>query len=215
MTGPAETYGEVELLRSIVDGLPVAVYVSDFSAIVKLWNRAAEELFGWTRSEVMGRCNPTIPSDREDEFHAFRDLVYAGRTMHVRSLRQAKGGTQLDVRLALTPLRDSTGAIMHALITCTLATEPMIPVVKPVPEAGAKPSRLATDLKVALDGLTGREKEIVELVTEGLSTSSIAGRLNVSRQVVRNHLHAIYRHLRIANRAELTALLTRNSFSLR
>jgi DNA-binding NarL/FixJ family response regulator len=56
--------------------------------------------------------------------------------------------------------------------------------------------------------LTPRERDVVEEVLKGKNTKSIAQQLGTTDQVVRNHLHAIYRQLRVANRAELVAALS-------
>lgn len=54
--------------------------------------------------------------------------------------------------------------------------------------------------------LTDREREIVELVSEGLSNKAIARRLNVSQGTIKVHLHHIYQKLEINNRTLLAAL---------
>jgi len=50
--------------------------------------------------------------------------------------------------------------------------------------------------------LTKREREIVALVREGLSSKSIARKLNVSEGTIKSHLHAIYIKLGVQSRAD-------------
>lgn len=50
--------------------------------------------------------------------------------------------------------------------------------------------------------LTGREKEILDLLAGGLRTATIAQRLHLSPKTVSNHLTAIFAKLQVADRAE-------------
>jgi DNA-binding NarL/FixJ family response regulator len=57
----------------------------------------------------------------------------------------------------------------------------------------------------AVDALTRREQEIMDLVAQGLSNSAIAGRLVLSEKTVKNHINHILGKLHAHNRAEAMA----------
>lgn len=57
--------------------------------------------------------------------------------------------------------------------------------------------------------LTAREREIVLLVADGMSTKEVAERLFLSARTVSNHLQNAYTKLGISKRSELAAALTR------
>lgn len=57
--------------------------------------------------------------------------------------------------------------------------------------------------------LTRRQRQIVELLTEGLGNKAIAERLGVSGQTVKNQLSAIYQKTGVTNRVELVLLAVR------
>jgi predicted ATPase/DNA-binding CsgD family transcriptional regulator len=59
------------------------------------------------------------------------------------------------------------------------------------------------------DSLTPTEREVVQLVTEGLSNPDIADRLFISRATVKTHLSHVFSKLDVINRAQLVALATR------
>ncbi len=61
----------------------------------------------------------------------------------------------------------------------------------------------------ALEKLTKREKEISELVADGLGNIEIADRLNISERTVKLHLNSIYQKLDIHSRLKL-ALAVKN-----
>jgi DNA-binding NarL/FixJ family response regulator len=50
--------------------------------------------------------------------------------------------------------------------------------------------------------LTAREKQILNLIAEGLTNREIARDLCISESTVENHIHHIYAKLRISNRAQ-------------
>jgi DNA-binding NarL/FixJ family response regulator len=58
------------------------------------------------------------------------------------------------------------------------------------------------------DSLTPTEQSVVELAARGLSNPDIAARLYVSRGTVKTHLAHVYAKLGVANRTDLTRLVT-------
>ena len=69
------------------------------------------------------------------------------------------------------------------------------------------PPHSASDLTLpALDDLTAREREILDVVAEGLDNYEIAARLEISEKTVRNHVSAIFSKLQIKSRAHAVAL---------
>jgi len=55
--------------------------------------------------------------------------------------------------------------------------------------------------------LTPREHQLTTLVAQGLANKEIAGRLNLSLQTVKNHVHSILQKTQLKNRAMLTQLV--------
>ena len=53
-----------------------------------------------------------------------------------------------------------------------------------------------------IGGLSARQREILELVVEGLSNAQIAGCLYLSESTIKQHLRAAYRVLGVSNRTE-------------
>jgi DNA-binding NarL/FixJ family response regulator len=51
-------------------------------------------------------------------------------------------------------------------------------------------------------GLTRREQDVLDLLSEGLSNAAIAHRLLLTEKTVKNHLHRAYAKLRVTNRTE-------------
>lgn len=55
--------------------------------------------------------------------------------------------------------------------------------------------------------LTPRERQLTSLVAQGLANKEIAGRLNLSLQTVKNHVHSILQKTQSKNRAMLVQML--------
>lgn len=62
-----------------------------------------------------------------------------------------------------------------------------------------------------LSSLSPRQREILELVTEGLSNAQIAKRLYLSESTVKQHLRSAYKNLKVKNRVEAARLLRAGS----
>jgi DNA-binding NarL/FixJ family response regulator len=68
--------------------------------------------------------------------------------------------------------------------------------------------------KNALASLTKRERQIVNLVSEGLSNKEVGGRLNLTSGTIKVHLHNIFAKLAINNRSALTALAVHHRYKV-
>ena len=68
-------------------------------------------------------------------------------------------------------------------------------------------SRKNTPRQTPSYDLTPREHQLTKLVAQGLANKEIAGRLNLSLQTVKNHVHSILQKTQLKNRAMLTQLV--------
>ena len=62
-------------------------------------------------------------------------------------------------------------------------------------------------IRLALYGLTPREREVAQLLTRGATNDEIARKLWISRHTVKDHVKAVYAKLEVGGRAELSAKL--------
>ncbi len=94
-------------------------------------------------------------------------------------------------------LADSGGEVVlpfgHGPASLKLSHTPAISTAPPPTPALTKWS----------DGLTEREREVVRLISEGLSNKDIADRLCISSITVRHHLTSIFDKLGVSNRQKL------------
>ena len=59
--------------------------------------------------------------------------------------------------------------------------------------------------------LTQRERQIMRLVSEGLSNKEIGRRLNITDGTIKVHLHHVFQKLEISNRTVLAAVALSSS----
>ena len=60
-----------------------------------------------------------------------------------------------------------------------------------------------------LESLTEREREVLDLLAEGLTNQQIADKLFISTNTVKRHLKAVFDKLEVSNRAAAAAIVTR------
>jgi len=107
--GTAQAY-----LAAIVESSEDAILSKDLDGIIHSCNARAEELFGYTASELIGQSiRILIPEDRlheEDEILA--GLGRGERIEHFETVRLAKNGRPVEVSLSVSPVRDREGRII-------------------------------------------------------------------------------------------------------
>ncbi|WP_331754341.1 helix-turn-helix transcriptional regulator [Streptomyces sp. NBC_00826] len=74
-------------------------------------------------------------------------------------------------------------------------------------DGAAEPSGPAAGLAQ----LTSREREIAELVAEGLTNQAVASRLCLSPRTVESHIARVYRKTGVPSRAALATLVARHT----
>ncbi len=105
-----------ESLQTLVHTAPAAIISVDNQVNVLSWNAAAEEMFGWSSQEIIGRPLPILPPDKRGEYGVLRDQYLSGEVIrNLETRRRRKDGTLLDVSLSLAPLRDASGSIYGSM----------------------------------------------------------------------------------------------------
>ncbi len=121
-----------ELLRRVIDGMPIATMVIDYQGNVVVWNKATEVLTYISRDEVLnrplnlsslfgGRDLPVpallllrkSPEEIEREFHGrIRVYPYHEESVEAFGIVLVKSGERKDVHIVATRLRDEGGNLI-------------------------------------------------------------------------------------------------------
>jgi PAS domain S-box-containing protein len=97
-------------LNAVIHASPAAIIISDLQGVIRLWNPAADRIFGWTAAEVIGTCWPGIDDKMRAEF--LTNLAQIGRGEEVRGYetrRVRRDGTSIDVALWAAPVQRPDG----------------------------------------------------------------------------------------------------------
>ncbi|HYP01862.1 MAG TPA: PAS domain S-box protein [Pyrinomonadaceae bacterium] len=101
-----------QTLEAIIHASPLAIITLDPDGIVKMWNSAAERIYGWSEQEVLGRPLPTVPPDRQEEMRQNHRRALAGTDFTAyETERLRKDGTQISVSISTAPLSDAEGRL--------------------------------------------------------------------------------------------------------
>ena len=101
---------------AIVDSSDDAIISKTIDGTVVTWNPAAEWLFGFTPSDIVGRSiRLIIPPDRQAEEDHVLATIRRGETLeHFETVRQRKDGTLIPISLTVSPIRDAAGEVIGA-----------------------------------------------------------------------------------------------------
>ncbi|MCQ6959042.1 PAS domain S-box protein [Mucilaginibacter aquariorum] len=104
------------MLASIITTSDDAIVSKTLEGIVTSWNYGAEQLFGYTESEAIGKSiTMLIPKDRLMEEEEILSKIRKGEKVeHYKTLRMTKNGVEIPVSLAISPMMDSKGNIIGA-----------------------------------------------------------------------------------------------------
>jgi PAS domain S-box-containing protein len=104
------------LFAAIVRSSDDAIISKDLNSIVTSWNHAAEEMFGYTAKEMIGRSIRTIiPHDRQHEEDAVLASIRQGLSVdHYETVRLHKSGALVHISLSVSPIRNAEGTVIGA-----------------------------------------------------------------------------------------------------
>ncbi len=115
----------IQRFTAILDSASETILSKTRSGIITTWNRAAEEMYGYTSEEVVGRhISILVPEDRRDELQEILDRVAAGAaTERLETVRRRKDGSEAMVLLSVSPLVDEAGLVVGAITVASDLTE--------------------------------------------------------------------------------------------
>jgi PAS domain S-box-containing protein len=206
---------EAELFALLEQTADAAYTVTDGGEICS-WNGAAEELFGYSASEVLRRDIDEVLEARD----ALGTRALAGGfDAPTRCINGTSPGIEnfdLDVRVrdggriwvnVSTIVFDNhrTGRRLFVRLAHDISLRRRKEeLLNQMMEVAHRLVRITDDPSehAPVEPLSEQERRILKLFADGGNPAAIAGRLSISGQTLRNHLHHINRKLRTHNRRE-------------
>jgi PAS domain S-box-containing protein len=114
-----------ERLQAVIESSPLGIMEVDLDTHIVRWNSAAEQIFGWTREEMLGRTDmPMVQESRKDEGAHLRAKLRTGHAFSgYETIRQCKDGSLIDVSIAAAPVRDGAGEVRGYMVVYSDITE--------------------------------------------------------------------------------------------
>jgi PAS domain S-box-containing protein len=103
-------------LAAIVESSDDAIISKTLKGIITSWNRAAEKMFGYKEDEIIGKSiEILIPlSNRQEEKEIISRIKSGQKIEHFETIRVRKDGTEINISLAVSPLKNDKGEIVGA-----------------------------------------------------------------------------------------------------
>jgi diguanylate cyclase (GGDEF)-like protein/PAS domain S-box-containing protein len=101
-----------DTLAAVIDASPVAIVCCDLNRKTMLWNRTAEEMFGYSAEEVIGLPSRLAPPEAAAEAQILFERAIGGETIrNLEGTRLRKDGTPVQVRVAAAPMYNLDGTV--------------------------------------------------------------------------------------------------------
>ena len=216
------TLGDV--LHSAVDG----AYAIDAHQRIIYWDPGCEELFGRSSNWVLGRpCCDVLCGENPVTGEAFcsRDCDVAKMASGEKSTApnsfsiksKDKNGKEmlLSVNIVLVPSPCKKGWVVMHLLNRSMGNDVVTSIDYALsagqPAAPVKSFAASIGQDEDVSRLTRREKEVLQLLSEGVSLVSIGKRLSISLTTVRNHMQHIQKRLGVHSQTEAVAYAYRHN----
>jgi PAS domain S-box-containing protein len=136
------------LFPLIINSSSDAIISENLDGIITSWNKAAENDFGYSATEIIGKhISILFPSHLLKEESEIISMIKRGEVIeHYETERLKKDGTVIRVSLTISPIKDSEGVIVGAFKISKRLEE-----WKKLEEHGKRSSKEISDYKYALD----------------------------------------------------------------
>ena len=114
----ADTRESNERLRAIIHAAPMAIVARDMHDVIRMWNPAAERMFGWKEEEVLNTRTSVVPMHLKEETRPHRERAQGGETIWIEETqRQRRDGRMIDVSVSIVPIYGADGQVSGTMTT--------------------------------------------------------------------------------------------------
>ena len=163
-------------MAAIVESSNNAIIGKDLDAKITSWNGTAQEIYGYSQDEIIGKSiSILVPSNHREDVDFIMNKIKDGESVEqYDTIRQRKDGSLVDVSLSMSPIVNSDGNIIGA---STIAQD-----ITQRKRAEENRQELLENEKQLTDELQTSNEEL-ECITEELQTSN--EELRIQRDVLR------------------------------
>ncbi len=206
----------------LIAGADTSAFAIDLRDRIIYWNAGAEKILGWSSEEALGKFCFDILAGRDPfgNLYCMKDCAALQTAREGRAsdpffmeVNQKKGGNRrVLVRVVPLPAAGaSCSALMHFLDRGDGAEVDRL--IRSLKAAARQPlAERRPDPPISVSPLTAREREIVNLLSNGYAALNIAAKLNLSHATVRNHIQNILRKLEVHSQVEAISVAFRRGW---
>ena len=101
----------IRVAAAVVESSADSIMFQGLDNVILSWNKSAENVYGYTAQEVIGRpVSLIVPSDRREELQRLVERVHQGGSVRSHeTVRVRKDGACINVALTLSPVLDRKG----------------------------------------------------------------------------------------------------------
>jgi PAS domain S-box-containing protein len=212
----------MDALFQALDIAADGAYVIDEEQHIVYWNQVAEEILGYKSQEVLGQVCYEIIGGLDDEGHSIcryhchvaTTAVTGSPVTSYETCARTKSGQLrwIEVSILTFPASDGvTSLVVHLFRDASEKKQSerfarqVLNAAKLLEQASAVQPEISLVSESPAVDLTDREREVLSLLAQGLSTSHIAESLSISSSTTRNHIQNILHKLNVHSRLEAVA----------
>jgi PAS domain S-box-containing protein len=107
----AET--KIQILANIMESSNDAIITKSLDGIITSWNKGAEQVYGYSAKEIIGRPISIIePDSFKGEIEQLSEMIKQGEKIYnYETSRLGKNGTKIDVSITISPVFDIRGKL--------------------------------------------------------------------------------------------------------
>ncbi|MBO6587151.1 MAG: PAS domain S-box protein [Gracilimonas sp.] len=105
-------------IRALIESSPMAIYTIDTDGIVRdFWNKAAEDMLGWSQKEAIGTFMPHVGEELKEDFFRLMSIIFKnGEIKNKEIVRYRKDGSPIHMRVSASHIVGNNSESKQMLI---------------------------------------------------------------------------------------------------
>ncbi len=197
-----------DFLGEVIDKIGRIVVVVDREGRTVRFNEAAAAATAYDAEDVIGhRLSDLLPPPEEMDFamHDLRAALRGEPPRQVRRVWQTQDGRRLNLDLTLSALTGKAGTVDYVVYMGHKVAD----IATREPDESLEVARRFIESR-----LTRRQREVLGLMSRGLSNRDIASALGLTEATVKLHVRAVLRALEVRNRTQAALMATRAGYAM-
>jgi PAS domain S-box-containing protein len=215
-----------QLFQAALEASAESILISDIEGRIQWCNPAFEKMTGYSAAEATGRTpGELLKSGQSDAafYQQMWETILAGRVWRGELVNRDKNGRFYDQMLSIAPVLGRSGvlcnfvAVMYDITDRKRLMLDGTDLLRKIEGLIQRVSRLDEDKREetlpapASSKLSARQREILDLVTQGMTSTEIAQQLQISPATVVTHRRDLMRKLNVRSVAQLARHALENS----